>query len=73
MPPPETTPTGAESDEAAARLHDAQVLAALRAGDESAFVTLVERHHAALVRLAMAYSDPLYQRCGVLRACVIPV
>lgn len=31
------------------------LLAALRAGDEEAFKTLVERHHAAMVRIAMIY------------------
>lgn len=31
------------------------LLAALRAGDEAAFLTLVERHHASLVRLAASY------------------
>src|SRR5919202_4749792 len=34
---------------------DLQLLVALRAGDESAFATLIDRHHAALVRLAMVY------------------
>ncbi len=34
---------------------DAAVLAALRAGDERAFTTLVETYHAAMVRLATAY------------------
>lgn len=34
---------------------DAATLAALRAGDESAFTALVERYHAAMVRLATAY------------------
>jgi RNA polymerase sigma-70 factor, ECF subfamily len=55
MPHPETMPTGPESSAAAARLDDTQLLAALRAGDESGFIALVERHHVALVRLAMAY------------------
>jgi RNA polymerase sigma-70 factor, ECF subfamily len=34
---------------------DADLLAALRAGDEQAFVTLVRRHHSAMLRLAMGY------------------
>ena len=34
---------------------DAQLLAALRAGDERAFVTLVRRHHAAMLRLASSF------------------
>ncbi len=36
-------------------MDDAALLAALRRGDEAAFTTLVERHHASLVRLAMMY------------------
>ncbi len=34
---------------------DRQLVAALQAGDESAFNELVERHHGALVRIAMNY------------------
>jgi RNA polymerase sigma-70 factor (ECF subfamily) len=34
---------------------DADLLAALRAGDEQAFVALVRRHHSAMLRLAMGY------------------
>lgn len=34
---------------------DADLLAALRAGDEHAFVTLVRRHHSAMLRLAAGY------------------
>ncbi len=34
---------------------DAELVAALRQGDESAFAALFEKHHAALVRLAMMY------------------
>jgi RNA polymerase sigma-70 factor (ECF subfamily) len=34
---------------------DAQLLGALRAGDERAFVTLVRRHHAAMLRLASSF------------------
>lgn len=48
-------PTGPESASGTVSMDDAQILAALRTGDEAVFVALVERHHAALVRLAMAY------------------
>jgi RNA polymerase sigma-70 factor (ECF subfamily) len=34
---------------------DAELVARLRAGDEQAFVALVARHHAAMVRLASSY------------------
>src|SRR5258708_30688328 len=34
---------------------DTQLLAALRAGDERAFVTLVQQHHAAMLRLASSF------------------
>jgi RNA polymerase sigma-70 factor, ECF subfamily len=34
---------------------EAEVLARLRAGDEAAFAALVDRHHAAMVRLALTY------------------
>jgi RNA polymerase sigma-70 factor (ECF subfamily) len=34
---------------------DAGLVAGLRAGDERAFVTLVRRHHSAMLRLAMGY------------------
>jgi RNA polymerase sigma-70 factor, ECF subfamily len=34
---------------------DAELLGRLRAGDERAFVTLVRRHHAAMLRLAACY------------------
>jgi RNA polymerase sigma-70 factor (ECF subfamily) len=34
---------------------DSELLAALRAGDERAFVTLVRRHHAAMLRLACSF------------------
>jgi RNA polymerase sigma-70 factor (ECF subfamily) len=37
---------------------DAQLLAAARAGDEQAFVALVERYHASLLRLACTYVEP---------------
>ncbi|MBM4424943.1 MAG: sigma-70 family RNA polymerase sigma factor [Chloroflexi bacterium] len=36
-------------------MNDAELLAALREGDESAFAALFEKHHAALVRLAAMY------------------
>jgi RNA polymerase sigma-70 factor, ECF subfamily len=34
---------------------DAELLAALRAGDEQAFVVLVRRHHSTMLRLALGY------------------
>jgi RNA polymerase sigma-70 factor, ECF subfamily len=34
---------------------EAGLLAALRAGDEQAFITLVRRHHSAMLRLALGY------------------
>lgn len=37
--------------------HAADVVAALRAGDEQAFASLVDTHHAAMVRLAARYVD----------------
>ena len=36
-------------------LDEVELLARLRAGDEEAFAVLVDRHHAAMVRLAMTY------------------
>jgi RNA polymerase sigma-70 factor, ECF subfamily len=51
-PIPPTAPT---SVDAPAADRDAAVLAALRAGDEQAFATLVTRHHASLKRVARAY------------------
>lgn len=38
-----------------AQADEAQLIAALRAGDEAAFMALVERYHAALLRLALMY------------------
>ncbi|MBI3244493.1 MAG: sigma-70 family RNA polymerase sigma factor [Chloroflexi bacterium] len=43
------------NDSTITQMDDVTLLAALRRGDESAFATLVERHHASLVRLAMMY------------------
>jgi RNA polymerase sigma-70 factor (ECF subfamily) len=37
---------------------DSQLLAAVREGDEQAFVTLVERYHSSLLRLARMYVEP---------------
>src|ERR687886_382900 len=50
-----TPPTAPPSAEAPAADRDAPLLAALRAGDEQAFATLVRRHHASLKRVARAY------------------
>ncbi len=36
---------------------EASLVAALRRGEEAAFVTLLERHHTALIRLALLYVD----------------
>lgn len=35
--------------------NDEELIAGLRAGDEGAFATLIERHHAAMVRVARGY------------------
>src|SRR6476661_3706125 len=43
-----TLPTAASAD-------DQRLLDALRAGDESAFETLIDRYHSSLLRLAMLY------------------
>jgi RNA polymerase sigma-70 factor (ECF subfamily) len=40
------------------RVDDCQLLAAVREGDGQAFVTLVERYHASLLRLACMYVEP---------------
>jgi RNA polymerase sigma-70 factor (ECF subfamily) len=37
------------------KVGEPSLLAALRAGDESAFVSLVERHHASMLRIAMVH------------------
>lgn len=46
---------GERETAAAASDDDLRLVAALRAGDEAAFVGLVERYHASLVRLATVY------------------
>src|SRR5215210_2021444 len=48
-------PTGATPADAQVVDRDAPLLAALRAGDEEAFATLVMRYHASLKRVARAY------------------
>ena len=55
MPPPDPTSTGPHDASALEGMDDAQLVAALCAGDESTFVALVERHHASLVRVATGY------------------
>ena len=40
------------------RTEDLRLVAAIRAGDQRAFLSLVERHHRAMVRLAGAYVPP---------------
>ncbi|HEX5501028.1 MAG TPA: sigma factor, partial [Thermomicrobiales bacterium] len=47
--------TGGRREAGWAGADEAALLAALRDGDEAAFAALVERHHAALVRLAALY------------------
>ncbi len=50
--------TGTEGPAGAAPEHDpdgSELLERLRAGDEAAFACLVDRHHAAMVRLARGY------------------
>jgi RNA polymerase sigma-70 factor (ECF subfamily) len=42
---------------AAEQRDDTNLVGALRAGDESAFVDLVERHHGSMVRIARLYVD----------------
>ena len=52
VPSPDGEP-GAAGDDAA--LADTRLLAALRAGDEAAFLQLVDRYHASLLRLALMH------------------
>jgi RNA polymerase sigma-70 factor (ECF subfamily) len=52
---PRTPPTGGTPADAQVVDRDATLLAALRAGDEEAFVTLVTRYHASLKRVARTY------------------
>jgi hypothetical protein len=40
---------------AGAALDESELIASLRAGDEAAFVTLVERYHAGMIRVARMY------------------
>jgi len=49
------TPSPAPREPHGDAAEDAATVAALLAGDEAAFARLVRRHHAALVRLALAY------------------
>jgi hypothetical protein len=50
-----SSPTPEASAELRAADPEAALLAALRAGDEDAFATLVTRYHASLKRVARAY------------------
>jgi RNA polymerase sigma-70 factor, ECF subfamily len=52
---PAIPPTAPRTAAARAEDRDAPLLAALRAGDEQAFATLVTRYHASLKRVARAY------------------
>jgi RNA polymerase sigma-70 factor (ECF subfamily) len=52
---PAIPPTAPRTAAAHGEDRDAPLLAALRAGDEQAFVTLVTRYHASLKRVARAY------------------
>lgn len=49
------TPPKTGSDSTASTARDDEIVRALRAGEESAFVALVERYHPSLVRLAAIY------------------
>lgn len=49
------TPPKTGSDSTASTARDDEIVRALRAGDESAFVALVEQYHPSLVRLASIY------------------
>ena len=55
--PPATSVTQGARDaiSAAAALDESRLIASLRAGDEAAFVTLVERYNAGMIRVARMY------------------
>jgi len=56
--PSEARWRGLLAEESVERDPDLQQVAAIRAGDERAFLALVQRHHRAMVRLAGAYVPP---------------
>ncbi len=54
-PTPTATPAAADTDNGATDVEQAALIAALRAGDEEAFATLVDRYHETMVRVAQMY------------------
>jgi RNA polymerase sigma-70 factor (ECF subfamily) len=53
--PPAAKDTAGVADDRSGRVNEAGLVRRLRAGDEAAFATLVDRHHAAMVRVALGY------------------
>jgi RNA polymerase sigma-70 factor (ECF subfamily) len=54
----QSTAAGSTATFIPTRVDDGQLLAAVREGDEHAFVALVERYHASLLRLARMHVEP---------------
>src|SRR5262245_58067989 len=52
---PMVAESGAHAGDGAESVEDLRMVEALRRGDEAAFVTLIERYHAVLLRLALLY------------------